>query len=105
VGRVFPRHGHRGRPLNSAVRTLLGPNDRIRWFMQPAPWRGLKVMTAAGSVFAALVLLGFVVPPSARIVVIVPAAIAWAIAGAGMIGHFRWSWKRGREGKVGFNDE
>ena len=105
MGRVWPRHSGGGRPLNSVVRTLLSPRDRIRWFMQPAPWRGLKVMAVAGAVFAALVLLGFVLPPVARIAVIVAAMFAWAVAGAGMIGHFRWSSKRGREGKVGFNDE
>jgi len=78
--------------------------ERIRWLTEPAPWRGLKVTLGAGAAFAVLVAAAFVAPSWLRLIIMALAFVAWVIAGAGMGGHFRWSWKRGREGKVGFGE-
>lgn len=77
----------------------------IRWMAEPAPWRGFKVMAGAGLVFGVSVMLAFVLSPSLRPLVMVLGLVAWTIGAIGMLGHYRWWAKRGREGKVGFNDQ
>ena len=61
-------------------------------------------MGAGGLVFSAVVLLGFVCPPTIMPLVAVIAVVSWIVAGIGFLGHFRWIMKQGREGKVGFDD-
>ena len=51
------------------------------------------------------ILLSFWLPEPIASVVALVFVPAWVIAGLGMVGHWRWAMKRGREGKVGFTDD
>jgi hypothetical protein len=98
VGRVWPRHGHRGRPLNSVVRAHVKTvRDIARWTLDPVPWRGLKVMLAglvAAGIGGGFTFLSDAVrlPGTATIGAAV-FFLGWVTGIFGLIGHFRWFWR------------
>jgi hypothetical protein len=72
--------------------------SRIRWLLEPAPWRGLKVLLAAVFVAMAGVGITFLVPALALLGAVI-FFVAWLVGLAGLIGHFRWFFATGGSAK------
>lgn len=67
-------------------------SSRIRWALEPVPWRGLTVMSISTVAFLFVTAVAFIegIPKFSMVVIYPLALLSWLIGVLGLVGHFRW---------------